>query len=95
MSRLSIRWRLTLWYGAVLAAVLTVFGVSVYLMMRHVLLARTGTGMNMEATEVAEEVARAKDRSTLGTWLQRRFARHPGYDIQVSTPVGEAGAVKG
>jgi heavy metal sensor kinase len=90
MSRLSIRWRLTLWYGAVLAAVLTVFGASVYLMMRHVLLARTGSGMNMEATEVAEEVARARDRSTLGTWLERRFARHPGYDMQVSTPEGEA-----
>jgi heavy metal sensor kinase len=90
MSRLSIRWRLTLWYGAVLATVLAVFGVSVYLMMRHVLLARTGMGMNMEATEVAEEVARARDRSTLGTWLERRFARHPGYDIQVSTSEGEA-----
>jgi heavy metal sensor kinase len=90
MSRLSIRWRLTLWYGAVLATVLTIFGMAVYLMMRHGLLARTGSGMNMEATEVAEEVARAKDRSTLGTWLERRFARHPGYDIQVSTPKGEA-----
>ena len=59
-------------------------------MMRSTLLARTGTGMSMEATEVAEEVARARDRSTLGTWLERRFARHPGYDIQVSTPSGEA-----
>jgi two-component system heavy metal sensor histidine kinase CusS len=90
MSWLSIRWRLTLWYGAVLATVLAVFGVSVYLMMRHLLLARTGTGMSMEATEVAEEVARAQDRSALSTWLERRFARHPGYDIQLSTPVGEA-----
>jgi hypothetical protein len=58
--------------------------------MRHVLLARAGTGMNMEATEVAEEIARALDRSTLGPWLERRFARHPGYDIQVSTPAGAA-----
>jgi heavy metal sensor kinase len=90
MDRLSIRWRLTLWYGAVLATVLAVFGAFVYLMMRHTLLARTGTGMGMEATEVAEEVARSRDRSTLGTWLERRFARHPGYDIQVSTPGGEA-----
>ena len=90
MNRLSIRWRLTLWYGSVLTAVLVVFGSSVYLMMRHVLLGRTGAGMSMEATEVAEEVARARDRSTLGTWLQRRFARHPGYDIQVSTPEGQA-----
>jgi len=90
MNRLSIRWRLTLWYGSVLTAVLVVFGSSVYLMMRHVLLVRTGAGMSMEATEVAEEVARARDRSTLGTWLERRFARHPGYDIQVSTPEGQA-----
>ena len=28
MTGLSIRWRLTLWYGAVLATVLAVFGVS-------------------------------------------------------------------
>src|SRR5439155_8151284 len=90
MGRLSIRWRLTLWYGAVLAAVLAVFGASVYLMMRHGLLARTGSGMLMESTEVSEEVARSRDRATLGTWLERRFARHPGYDIQVSTPGGEA-----
>jgi two-component system, OmpR family, heavy metal sensor histidine kinase CusS len=90
MSRLSIRWRLTLWYGAVLATVLTVFGASVYLMMRHALLARTGTGMVMESTEVAEEVARSRDSATLGTWLERRFARHPGYDIQVSSLGGEA-----
>jgi len=90
MRGLSIRWRLTLWYGAVLGVVLAVFGASVYLMMRHALLARTGTGMSMESTEVAEEVARSRDRSTLGTWLERRFAHHPGYDIQVSTPGGEA-----
>lgn len=90
MIRMSIRWRLTIWYGAVLSAVLAAFGASVYLMMRHTLLARTGTGMGMESTEVAEEVGRSRDRSTLGTWLERRFSHHPGYDIQVSTPGGEA-----
>ena len=74
MSRLSIRCRLTLWYGAVLATVLAIFGVSIYAMMRHALLARTGNGMSMEATEVGEEVGRSRDRSTLGTWLDRRFA---------------------
>jgi two-component system heavy metal sensor histidine kinase CusS len=89
MSRPSIRWRLTLWYGAVLVAVLVAFGASVYLMMRHALLDRTGAGMSMESTEVAEEVARSRDRSTLGAWLERRFAHHPGYDIQVSTLGGE------
>jgi heavy metal sensor kinase len=89
MSRLSIRWKLTLWYGTVLSAVLALFGASIYLMMRHVLLTRTGTGMGMESAEVEEEVARARDRATLGQWLERRFARHPGYDIQVRVPHGE------
>ena len=35
MRRLSIRWRLTLWYSAVLAGVLAVFGISVYLLMQR------------------------------------------------------------
>jgi signal transduction histidine kinase len=89
VGRLSVRWHLTLWYGAALTSILAVFGASVYLMMRHSLLARTGSGMLMESTEVAEEVARSRDRTTLGTWLERWFARHPGYDIQVSTPGGQ------
>ncbi len=88
MSRPNIRWTLTLWYGAVLTAVLALFGTSVYLMMRHGLLDRTGAGMGNEATEVAEEIARSRDRSTLGDWLERRFSGHPGYDIQVSVPGG-------
>lgn len=88
MKGISIRWRLTLWYGAVLASVLILFGVTVYLMMRHVLLSRVGQGMSMESTEVAQEIGRSSDLASLGAWLDRRFARHPGYDIQVSTPRG-------
>jgi heavy metal sensor kinase len=89
MGILSIRWRLTLWYGAVLALVLAVFGTSVYLMMRHALLARAGTGLLMESAEVEQEIERAKDSELLSTWLERRFAHHPGFDIQVATPQGE------
>jgi heavy metal sensor kinase len=89
VNRLSIRWRLTMWYGVVLSGVLSVFGAAVYLVMWHALLARTGSGMEMESVEVAEEVARTGSRSLLGTGLGRRFARHPGYDIQVSDPGGE------
>ena len=89
MGRLSIRWRLTMWYGIVLAAVLSVFGAAVYFVMRHALLERTGSGMYMESVEVEEEVARTGSRSLLGIGLGRRFARHPGYDIQVTDPGGE------
>ena len=89
MGILSIRWRLTLWYGAVLALVLAIFGGSVYLMMRHALTERTGAGLLMESAEVEQEIARAKDAELLSSWLERRFAHHPGFDIQVSTLQGE------
>ncbi len=39
MKNLSIRWRLTLWYGAVLSVILVGFSGAVYLLMRHHLLA--------------------------------------------------------
>jgi len=89
MGVLSIRWRLTLWYGAVLAVVLAIFGGAVYLMMSHVLTERAGAGLLMESAEVEQEIARAKSADVLSTWLDRRFAHHPGFDIQVSTPRGE------
>jgi heavy metal sensor kinase len=89
MGILSIRWRLTLWYGAVLALVLTIFGISVYLMMRHALTARISAGLLMESAEVEQEIERAKDPQLLRTWLERRFTNHPGFDIQVTSPQGE------
>ena len=38
MRRLSIRWRLTLWYGAILSAILVGFSAMAYMRMRHHLL---------------------------------------------------------
>ncbi len=89
MRRLSIRWHLTLWYGAVLAAALAVFGAAVYLMMRHVLYGQVAQGLLMEMGEVGEEVSRAPDADAMRTWLNRRFTKHPGYDIQATGPGGE------
>ncbi|HEY2159094.1 MAG TPA: ATP-binding protein, partial [Isosphaeraceae bacterium] len=65
------------------------FGAAVYLAMGHVLRARVESGMRMESVEVEYEVARTGDRSLVGVALGRRFARHPAYDVQVSTPGGE------
>jgi heavy metal sensor kinase len=89
MGTLSIRWRLTLWYGAVLALILSFFGASVYIMMRHALLARAGAGLLMESAEVEQEIGRASGGQVMKTWLERRFAHHPGFDIQVATAQGE------
>jgi hypothetical protein len=65
MGRLSIRLRLTLWYGAVLAAVLAAFGASVYLMMRHALTARVDADLAGELREMVDDVEATPDREKL------------------------------
>lgn len=89
MRGLSIRWRLTLWYGGVLAVVLAAFGISVYLMMRHHMLERIDDGLREELSDVLGEVERATERGAMLVWLNRRFARHEGFDFQITTTDGE------
>src|SRR5947209_14358150 len=89
MKRLSVRWKLTLWYGGVLAVVLAVSGTTVFLTMRHQLLERIDQGLAEELADVLYEVKRADDPKTLHQWLERRFARHEGFDFQVTGPKGE------
>ena len=89
MRRLSIRWKLTLWYGAVLAVVLAAFSAAVYFTMRHQLLSRIDQGLSEELADVLYEVGRAKDEASLTDWLERRFARHAGFDFQLTRPNGE------
>ncbi len=89
MKRLSIRLKMTLWYGAVLAIVLLAFGAVVYLTMRHQLLSRIDQGLDEELADVLYEVKRANDPKSLSEWLDRRFARHEGFDFQITRPSGE------
>jgi two-component system, OmpR family, heavy metal sensor histidine kinase CusS len=86
--RLSIRWRLTLWYGAVLALALAGFGAAVYLTARHDALGRIDQGLAEELTDVLSEVRRARTDAELSEWLQRRFADHEGFDFQLTRPDG-------
>jgi two-component system heavy metal sensor histidine kinase CusS len=87
--RLNIRWRLTLWYGAVLSAILVAFSGSVYLLMRHHLLAITDAGLRGEFTEFQDEVRRTGDLSGLAPALQSRFSRVEGHEFELSTTSGE------
>lgn len=89
MKRLSIRWKLTLWYGGVLASVLAVFSTAVYLAMRRQLLGRIDQGLREELADVLSEVRRAQDEPSLYAWLERRFAHHEGFDFQITRPGGE------
>ncbi len=85
---LSIRWRLTLWYGGVLALVLTVFGTAIYAVMRHQLLERVDDGLQEELADVVGEVERATDRESMLGWLSRRFSGHEGFDFQITDQRG-------
>lgn len=89
MRRLSIRWKLTAWYGAVLALVLTAFSAAVYFTMRHQLLQRIDQGLSEELADVLSEVRRARDEPGLKEWLERRFAQHAGFDFQITRPSGQ------
>jgi heavy metal sensor kinase len=89
MKRLNIRWKLTLWYGGVLAVVLFLFSGTIYLTMRYQLLERTDQGLAEELADVRYEVKRADNSKSLLEWLDRRFARHEGFDFQITQPSGE------
>ena len=89
MRRLSIRWRLTLWYGAVLSMILIGFSVAVYLMMQRHLLALTDATLREELDELAAEVKRAEDLSNLRQILESRFPVQEGYELQVGAVTGE------
>lgn len=86
---MSIRWKLTQWYGGALALVLLIFSTVVYFTMRHQLLGRIDQGLNEELADVLSEVNRASDGQGLKSWLSRRFAHHEGFDFQITTQSGE------
>ena len=84
MRHLGIRWKLTLWYGLILALLLGAFGTTVYWTMRHHLLQRIDRGLIEELADVRYEIERATDAPGLSVWLERRFARHEGFDFQIT-----------
>lgn len=89
MTNLSIRMRLTLWYGGVLAIVLVVFGAVIFFTMRHQMLSRIDHGLHEEMADVMSEVERAKNRAGMLDWLDRRFGQHQGFDFQITTTDGD------
>jgi two-component system, OmpR family, heavy metal sensor histidine kinase CusS len=83
----SIRLRLTLWYGAVLATILVAFSASVYLLMRHNLLALTDAGLAEELSELADEIGTVTSPGSIGPRYAQQ-AQHEGYEFQVTSPDG-------
>ncbi len=88
MKRLSIRWRLTLWYGIVLSAILAGFSGTVYGLMRHYLLALTDAALSEELEDLSGDVKRCDDPALLARELGLRYTSHDGYYFQVSNSSG-------
>jgi two-component system, OmpR family, heavy metal sensor histidine kinase CusS len=89
VTRLSIRWRLTLWYGTILSVILAGFSAAVYLLMERHLLMLTDAALNEELDELADEVKRVPSQSNLPAVLKTQFPGHEGYELQVRTEAGE------
>jgi heavy metal sensor kinase len=89
MKRLSIRWRLTIWYGAVLSAILIAFSTGVYLLMRHDLLSLTDAALGEELADLGGDVRRCRSAAEIPRELALRYSSHEGYEFQVSTRSGE------
>src|SRR5437667_9033562 len=87
--RLSIRWKLTFWYGGVLAVVLAGFSLAVFLVMRHQALGRIDQGLAEELADVLYEINQTGDAKSLRKGLYRRFFRHAGFDFQITRSNGE------
>lgn len=83
MTKLSIRWRLTLWYGATMALALGGFSVLVLFLASHQSLAHVDAALREEMQELVLETQMAKTLPELKTQLQARFFQHDVYDFRV------------
>ena len=90
MSRLNIRWRLTLWYGAVLAAVLVIFAASVDLLMIRLLQTRTDGNLEAQLAVIEGLLSKAENPGVLREWLVWQFATHPVFEMQVTEDGNDA-----
>lgn len=81
MKRVGLRWRLTLWYGAVLAIVLIGFSAVLYMMMRQ--FPPTDEPLLAELTELDQLVRNAPDLEAVVSRCERYFRRREGYSFQV------------
>jgi heavy metal sensor kinase len=89
MTRLPIRWRFTLWFGATLATVLVAFSLLLLLVMRHQLLASVDAELEEELREISGEIGSAKKTREMFARLHRGFAEHGDYYFEVTRPTGE------
>ena len=84
MSRLGIRWQLTLWYSLALCLVLLAFSAAMYVTIRSYLLARVDAELTEESNELAEELELAKSEQEFRRRFQHRDADDALFGFQVA-----------
>lgn len=89
MRRLSIRWRLTLWYGGMFALSLMIFSSIVYASFARDLLAEVDRALDVELAEMSQEIERAPDAATLQAQMQKNFGEIKVYELQVVAADGQ------
>ena len=88
MSRLGIRWQLTLWYSLALCFVLLAFSSTLYATIRSYLLARVDAELAEELEELVEELELAKSENEFRRRFQHRYAEDALFGFQVAQTDG-------
>ena len=83
MKTLSIRWKLSLFFAAAVAAILVVFGIVLILITRQQLLNRTDAALREELREILLEAGLHQSVHDFQTAAQIRFYHHDIYDFVV------------
>lgn len=89
MNRLSIRWRLTLWYAVALAFVLTAFCMILLFLTRQQLVSRTDAALQEELRELVLELQLSESNAGIHQALHSRFFQHDVYDFLVVDADGQ------
>lgn len=79
----TIRWRLTLWYGATMAICFAVFGITVYVLTSRSQLSRIDFELSEELHELQHDVMTVLNRDEVLNELRAEFGNHPDYEFEI------------
>lgn len=88
MKRLSIRWRLTVWIGMTVSAVLLLTGAAMVLSARHLLLTRAHNALSEELREISVELEIDGDEAAFCRAAEARFFYHNIYEFAIFSTDG-------
>ena len=87
---LSIRWRLTLWYGAAMTAVMLVFSAAIFVLTARSQSARIDFELDEEMNEVIYVVTAITNHENLLNELRAEFGAHATFDFDMTRTDGSA-----